>query len=1103
MDILVEVTRLYEDEGDHRNAIRKAPLEGQAIQYLIALARHMTSHGQTTISEASARSACKAVRDGLILSALINEEHKIGDLLAALCDHHLLRQLSETDGAYEFEHQQFQEFYSALSVEQEFTTALTDPQLHTEYITKYIDVPAWEEAFRMLSESLGAKPLTPDSSVRANLLIEMAMRVDLIFAASLVFPIRHHLSPYVRSRFTASVKDWYALGEENHKICALAAMFASGLSDFTDLVLGLCKSLDQQVRLNTYRSAKEVHLEIFGDDWKQTVSGWEDPVRGDFISELTIHLGILGVAEYFAANDPSMLIRKESIQYLAWMGARGAVLAALAGLPDEEMDDALLRLYREDIPDELLERSFTALRRRASHEQNPVQKLQILLSQLEQGNSYAEGLIKEVLNAADGQCPQSIGHETLGRAIRALQSMDETWANEWLSKQIVGGTLDGVKWAWLLTETPEALRDEEFLRVSTEDLKHQQGRHLALLLARPDVSIARATFNRYLSVCGDLKEAKPPHTDARWAIRHQLEELFRGMPAAMVVEALDEHLTDTIEDHTLRCIAALLNGVGRFESIESRPLDMRPELNLVASEKLRQYLKRAAIYALSLNELDGELVAYVSSALARVGSVAEQPDLELLIKADIARWDALDEAASKGHRVPRRGWCMWHVRALTTVAGDGADQFLMSLLTNCEYGELAAKALEELARISSGLAARPNSLKIYEQFWKARAQGASELYERSKQERYAAALKTAVAELMENSPRNAYLLQKLAAVLAVIDGPASADIVYDVVQLPLESNGWSRLEALRALTASGVAVPLSVVSKVLNDVLQDVRPKGYFNGDQDRDLVIGLVKLLPYSDDPAAGVSRLEDMFSSRVLRPYEFRRMVPALGASGRSEAMDLLLQHLNTDSSGFKQGESEWVEAVARLGGEKAIAVLFRFIDPDENALALGGTYHSHIYDLIARKIAGFAANNDTVQQRLYLVAQKNLSEWQKYSLMQVFAILGTPESLLAGVSLYRAGASTRIPRPIVDAFEKQVLDRLPHGSSNSYSLEKKPAASLRKALFERLFVTPQLKWPVFALLGQIEVWRLTHGRPIDEPRHPSLASGYRWPPSQFMAK
>jgi hypothetical protein len=36
-------------------------------------------------------------------------------------------------------------------------------------------------------------------------------------------------------------------------------------------------------------------------------------------------------------------------------------------------------------------------------------------------------------------------------------------------------------------------------------------------------------------------------------------------------------------------------------------------------------------------------------------------------------------------------------------------------------------------------------------------------------------------------------------------------------------------------------------------------------------------------------------------------------------------------------------------------------------------------------------------------------------------------------------------------------------------------------------------------FMLLGQIEQWRLEHGRPTGEPRHPDLASGQSWPPKE----
>jgi hypothetical protein len=1103
MQILADVARLYEEEPDHKNAILREPLEGCAGSYLVALARQMTAVGETTVSEAGARKTCKAVRDDLFQAGQVIKDYSPAELLAALCDHHLLKRLPANEGFYDFAHQQFQDFYSATFLEEQLCLALANTTLRDKFIAAYVNSPAWEEAFKMLAADIGVLPVSDQGSLRASLLVEAAMSVDLVFAATLVFLCCEQLPSNIRTQFVRKVKSWYLLGEESHQTCALAAMFGSGLSEFRDVVVPLCTSTNQQVRLNTYRSAKDFRLKVFGNDWKQTVAAWDEPARKDFIGEMITSFNMVEIGEYYALNDPSLEIRKESIRYLAWMGARDRVLAALKQLPETEIDGVLLRLHRSEIPEEMQQRISAALESKASTEQNPINRIQILLSQVEQGYEYAAELIKAELNAVRGQPFPPTAQNILGLAIRALQTFDASWTNEWLSRQVADGTLFAPQWAGIITELPVAVRDEVFLKVTTEDLKNQEDRYIALLLTTPDLVIAQEAFRRYLIIRKELKESRPLHTDVRWTISRQLEEFFRRMPAAMVMDVLDDYLTNKLEDHSLRCTVALLNGVGRYDPTEQRPLDMRPELAPSALEKIRNYLKRAAVYARGLNEPDGELIAYIGSALARVGSIEDLSDLNSLIQADVARWNAVEEAAAKGQRVQRQGWSIWHVKSATMLAGDKADQVLIPLLSDYHYGEWVANALKDLARIDNGAFPNSRSPNIYTQFWDARQQKPSGRYDEFKRERYAAAVKSAVVRLSQESPTNIHLLQKLAAVLAALDGPASADVIYQAIELPLKFSGWTRLAALEALVAGGVSVRLAAVSKVLADTLQDVRPKGYFNSDQDRDLVIGLVKLFPFSDDPALGISKLEEMFSSRTLQPYEFRRMVSSLGQCRRPEALDLLLSHAETDGSGFKQQESEWIHAISDLGGEKAITTLFRFIDPDERPFTLEGVHRSGVYDVVAKELDRFASSDECVQQRLYSLAHKQLSDWQKYILMKSFANLGTIDAILAGINLYQSGPSTRIPSAISDAFEKHVLSRRPHEVyANSYTLEPTQATSLRRTLFERMIVTPQLKWPIFTLLGQIEVWRLAHGKPIDEPRHPSLMSGYAWPPLELMA-
>jgi hypothetical protein len=53
----------------------------------------------------------------------------------------------------------------------------------------------------------------------------------------------------------------------------------------------------------------------------------------------------------------------------------------------------------------------------------------------------------------------------------------------------------------------------------------------------------------------------------------------------------------------------------------------------------------------------------------------------------------------------------------------------------------------------------------------------------------------------------------------------------------------------------------------------------------------------------------------------------------------------------------------------------------------------------------------------------------------------------------------------------------------------------------LFEMVLNDPHRRRAAFAILGQVEVWRIEHGRPNREPRHPMIESGEAWPPIAFL--
>ena len=94
--------------------------------------------------------------------------------------------------------------------------------------------------------------------------------------------------------------------------------------------------------------------------------------------------------------------------------------------------------------------------------------------------------------------------------------------------------------------------------------------------------------------------------------------------------------------------------------------------------------------------------------------------------------------------------------------------------------------------------------------------------------------------------------------------------------------------------------------------------------------------------------------------------------------------------------------------------------------------------------------------------------------------------------------------VPYELVRSMENVFLEHRPYGTSgNAYTLAPLGCNAVRKRLFEMVISDPSRRESAFALLGQIEVWRLEHGHPVDEPRHPAIESDVSWPPAGMTFK
>jgi hypothetical protein len=117
--LLRAVVELMERSEEHAGQLQAPPIRGLAQHYLCSLAMHLTARGDVLLAEPEARSICHSTSDSLGNAGQITVTPEPADILNVLTSHHILERIDYPGTSFRFEHQQFQEYYSALVLEDE------------------------------------------------------------------------------------------------------------------------------------------------------------------------------------------------------------------------------------------------------------------------------------------------------------------------------------------------------------------------------------------------------------------------------------------------------------------------------------------------------------------------------------------------------------------------------------------------------------------------------------------------------------------------------------------------------------------------------------------------------------------------------------------------------------------------------------------------------------------------------------------------------------------------------------------------------------------------------------------------------------------------
>jgi hypothetical protein len=1095
MGVLGAVLDAIEKSTDHQVALNQAPLRGHAAEYLRALAMRMTELGETAIEDADARAVVKSLSESLANAA------DSGEILDELSKRHVLLVSRQDEVTYRFQHQQFQEFYAAGGLGRLLAEIVRREDVAEErkFAKQYVNEPRWGESLRMLAEDISALSGKAGVVKAGAKLVLMALHVDGIFAAELANAAGPTVWAEVRSDVGKRLRAWYAQKDGNHRRCALAAMLVTGSDDFKGVLLPLLSDANDQVRMSVYHGGAEVLPESLGANWRDVVRGWPEEARRDFIVQLAHNPWHADAVEEMALADPSPKIRWSAAHMLGWYGFTERVEGLLASIDDPSLLELLRTSHNEEIPQSQRQRVVAAYEKMYKEAADPFERLRLLGVLLKFGATNVTDKIKAEL---DGLSPEHLKPGDHQRQIRwaldEVQKSDPKWVSEWATKRVLDKSIWFGAWRGLITQIPNEQLEELYSRFSTGLLDQgEQQRVVSVLVSVMNPALAARVFQRACEIRAELTPP-PAHDQAKWDFFRQVEDLLRAIAPATLLEGISGKLDgdpDAIELDVLTDTLPSSN-LTKPDVRSSVPDEMRL--------KLRGYLKRAAKLGADPGGLRASTRAHLAQLLANVGEQEDMEDTCLLIEADAVRFEKAQAARLQGDRTQDSvGYGFLYFDAVTTMDPAEADEVIVGLIRSQQYEHVLSQRLPLLARKNEGPKGFGTNRMDFKKLWKARAGEPDDTFVEERRLRFADAILEQIekikAEREVATDKRAFdhRLKILGGTLAALDAKRSAKLILELMELPGRWDGWTRVGALENLLLSGVPLQLDGVLKILEPTFQDILRNGFFNDDQARWLFARYLCVLAFVDPPAAGIAKIRELVSSLKFPAYDMGAVVAVLGASRCDDAIDVLMEFAGPDGKGVDALGESWIEAIATIESVSSSNILVSFVDPKAQVFSRDFLPDHRHGDLLARLLAERAAKDKAVKERLVELANGDLPSAKRLLLAKVFGQFTSEGERVEGLCVLRDDGSG-VPYEFVQSMENAFLERRPYGPSGSaYTLSPVSCNGVRKRLFDMVIGDPHRKETAFALLGQIEEWRLEHGHPADEPRHPAIESEVSWPP------
>ena len=332
-EVLRRLVAAHEENDQKAEALRELT-HGMHERYLVDLAVTATRAANTTIPETSARRAISGTGKALVLEGQIAEVREPRVMLEAFVHHHALICEGEPRG-YRFQHQQFQEWYASLFVEQLMCRSVGDADRHDALKAEILDQRAWEEPILFACERMARGGDAAREACATAVLT--AFGVDPMLAAEMIFRSTDDVWNRVRPTIMDLVERWHVPGNVDS---AVHFMITSGREEFLELVWPLITDEDKQVHLMALRAGAHFRPSILGSEAPNRIAALAPELRRTLVREIAFNSGIdgLDLAASVAKSDPDTKMKAAAVEALAFRGADRHVVDVLHDADDAVFD---------------------------------------------------------------------------------------------------------------------------------------------------------------------------------------------------------------------------------------------------------------------------------------------------------------------------------------------------------------------------------------------------------------------------------------------------------------------------------------------------------------------------------------------------------------------------------------------------------------------------------------------------------------------------------------------------------------------------------------------------------------------------------------------